>query len=120
MQLQNDHAYCLCLISRLHSVPLDITIESEQILASELTKFYIHAYNHVFKKVNVEVLTIAVLQLVCVRHNLVINFDDFVKRMSISQIHVDKTCKRMSKTYKDGRMPRMIDASTVCSTILCA
>jgi len=40
--------------------------------------------------------------------------------MNINKIHVDRAYKHMVESYKDGRMPRMKEASNVCFTILCA
>jgi len=96
--------------------PLNIIIESEQILASEFTSFD----NHVWQTVNLEVLTISVLKFICDRHNVPVNFDNFIARMGIREIGVNRTYTRIADEYKDNRMPKTTKPSTTVFTMLCA
>lgn len=115
-KLSNDKAYCLCMIARIHKIPLNLIIESEQILASEFAQ----SDNHVWQPANIEALTIAVLKFVCNRHNFIVDFDTFITRVGIREQSVNMTYTRLSGTYKDGHMPRMTVPSTTVFTILSA
>jgi len=108
----------LCYIARIHKIPLDCILKAEHVLASELVFNDQTNYNFCSRTVNPEWLTVAVLKVICEKHNHKVNFDKFISTNLLDGFQIDKLYISMETKYKDGVMPANIVPSPTCIQIL--
>jgi len=118
MILRRSHGYVLCYIARVHKIPLPVILDSEVVLASELAGTDATAYNFCSRTVNVENYVLSALKVMCERHDISTNFDKFITTNNLDKLQIEHTYKRMTETYKDGKMPVSIIESPTCRSIL--
>src|SRR5665811_1064911 len=118
MFLRKDHGYCLAFISQAHELPMQLIKDAELILAFELKANDATNYNMVSHKLNVELMTIAVLQMVCDRYERNVDFSLFIQRNSLDVHQIEYMVKQMSARYQAGIMPANVTPSATCTMIL--
>jgi len=114
MKLAIDKAYGLCTIASIHNINQSITKDAEQICALEFYKFS----GGMNKNPIFEVLILAVLQFVCKRHGVSVDFAGFMERMEINPDKVERWIKNLEVKYENNYSPNASSPSKLCSIIL--